>query len=174
MADLYALFFETHISRQQLMVIPSILEAGITKMDSDVGIIRIAQHPAFKEGYPYLEIEEYDNVYEGLDVATCGFPLGNFLHEQLGTLTSSFTRGILSSIIPSPNAAPEYVEGFQLDLTATFGNSGGPVFNWATGKVFGILQGGPRDSRGAILHGIAHAEPVYKVTDDDTINNGMS
>ena len=168
-ANLFALFFETRNSTQQLVVIPAIMDAAVAKMDSDVGLIRVAQHPAFKGGYPHLEIEEYANVYEGLDVATCGFPLVNLLQEQLGTLTSSFTRGILSSISPSPNAALEYVDGFQLDLTATFGNSGGPVFNWSTGKVFGILQGGPLDGGGEILPGIARAEPVYKITDRDSI-----
>lgn len=173
-ANLHALFFETRISKQHLVVLPAIMELAVAKMDCDVGLIRVAQHPAFKDGYPYLEIEEYTNVYEGLDIATCGFPLGNFLQEQLGTLTSSFTRGILSSIIPSPNAALEYVDGFQLDLTATFGNSGGPVFNWATGKVFGILQGGLRDTNSEILPGIARAEPVYKITDSDSIQEAIT
>ena len=104
-----------------------------------------------------------------MDVATCGFPLGNHLFEQLGTVTSSYTRGILSSIVPAAGVALEYLDGFQLDLTATFGNSGGPVFSWATGKVFGVLQGAPVDTAGNAVHGLARAEPVYKIADADRV-----
>ena len=53
------------------------------------------------------------------------------LHDQIGTVTSSFTKGMISSIIPAHGVAREHVRGFQLDLTATNGNSGGPVFSLA-------------------------------------------
>jgi len=165
----HALFFVTHASKENLILIAAPMEAAVGKMDCDLGLIRVVQHAAFKNGYPYLEIEDYANIYEGMDAAICGFPLGNFLQEQLGTLTSSFTKGILSSIIPSPGTAVEYVDGFQLDLTATFGNSGGPAFNWETGKVFGVLQAGVRDQDDNIVQGIARAEPIYKITGDDTL-----
>jgi hypothetical protein len=56
------------------------------------------------------------------------------------------------------------VEGFQLNLTATHGNSGGPVFCIQSGKVFGILARGVFDSSGKqLLPGIVKAEPIYPV-----------
>ena len=164
-----ALFFITDASKEKLIVIPAPMETAVAKTDCDLGLIRVSKHAAFKNGYPHLEVEDYANLYEGMDVAICGFPLGNYLQEQLGTVTSSFTKGILSSIIPSPGTAVEYVDGFQLDLTATFGNSGGPAFNWETGKVFGVLQAGVRDEDDNIVQGIARAEPIYKITGDDTL-----
>ena len=75
-----------------------------------------------------MEIEDFKDLSEGDDIGVCGFPLGNFLYEQLGTVTSSFTKGILSSIIPASNVMLEHLGGFQLNVTATHGNSGGPVY----------------------------------------------
>jgi S1-C subfamily serine protease len=108
-----------------------------------------------------LDIEDYRNVREGDEIATCGFPLGNYLHEQLGTVTSSFTQGIISSIIPGPDVPEEHLKGFQLNLTAMPGNSGGPVFSLNTGKVFGVLQAGAVDHGGKVVPGLTKAEPVY-------------
>jgi len=79
-------------------------------------------------------------------------------------VTSSFTTGIVSSIIPAPDIPAEHIKAFQLGITATFGNSGGPVFSLKSGRVFGVLSGGPRDDAGAPLPGIAVAQPVYPVT----------
>jgi hypothetical protein len=53
-----------------------------------------------------------------------------------------------------------------LNLTATYGNSGGPVFSVASGKVFGVLQGGIQDRESEILPGLARAEPVYPLIGD--------
>jgi S1-C subfamily serine protease len=105
-------------------------------------MLRVLPHTAFPSGYPALESEDYEAVTEGDEVGTCGFPLGNYLHEQLGTVTSSFTTGVISSIISSPGVGKEVVKGLQLGLTATHGNSGGPMFSLASGKVFGVLQRG--------------------------------
>ena len=78
-----------------------------------------------------------------IDKPSLLFPLGSVLQEQLGTITSSFTKGMISSIIRAQGIAREHLRGFQLDLTATNGNSDGPVFCLATGHVFGALQSGP-------------------------------
>ena len=164
-----ALFFVTEASKEQLFLFPAPMEVAISKLDADLAVLRVERHAAFKSGYPTLEVEDFASVYEGMEAATLGFPLGNQLQASLGTVTSSFTRGIVSSIIPSPGTATEYVTGFQLDLTATNGNSGGPVFSWATGKVFGVLQSGAVTARGHVVPGIARAESVYKITNDDTI-----
>ena len=86
--------------------------------------------------------------------------------EQIGTVTSSFTRGGLSSVIPSPGAGKKHVKGFQLDLTATYGNSGGPVFSLESGKVFGVLQGGVVSQQGELVPGFTKAESVYPLMED--------
>jgi len=48
-------------------------------------------------------------------------------------------------------------------LTATHGNSGGPVFSIASGRVFGVLQRGVADRTGGLIHGLTKAEPVYPI-----------
>ena len=164
----HALFFFTDKSPEHLYVLPVPVEFGMAKMDYDIGLLRLRKHPAFTT-FPFLEIESFEELYEGMEVATCGFPLGNDLQTQLGTMTSSFTRGILSSIIPAPNTIPKYVTGFQLDLAATNGNSGGPVFNWATGKVLGVLQGAPVHGKNAPVAGLAKAESIYLILNDGAL-----
>lgn len=164
----YVLFYATDLSDENLMVFPVPVVFGTVSVAYDVGLVRLADHGAFSDGYPFLEVEDYAHVYEGMDVATCGFPLGNELHDQLGTKTSSFTRGILSSIAPAPGVSPEMVDGFQLDLTATYGNSGGPVFTWDSGRVIGFVQSGPLQASGEPLPGIVRAEPIYRPMLDGT------
>lgn len=137
--------------------------------DVDLGLLRLGSHDAFPKGYPTVGLEDFDSIHEGMDIATCGFPLGNRLFNQLRTVTSSFSRGIVSSIIPSAGTAHEYVTGFQLDLRATHGNSGGPVFSTHTGQVFGVLQGGVNDQYGNFL--FSRAESVYRAIENDSVDN---
>jgi hypothetical protein len=145
--------------------------AGLAMQDFDLAALKLQKHPAFPEGYPTLPIADYGELYEMMEVATCGFPLGEALHDQIGTVTSSFTKGIISSIIPAPGIAREHLRGFQLDLTATNGNSGGPVFSLATGRVFGVLQGGVVNPEGGqTVQGIATAEPIYPLLDTDLVD----
>lgn len=166
----HVLFYAADRSGENLLVIPVPVTLAVAKLEYDLGLMRIGSHAAFPSGYPFLEPEEFNEIHEGMEVATCGFPMGNELHEQLGTKTSSFTKGILSSIAPAAGGAPELITGFQLDLTATFGNSGGPVFSWATGKVIGVLQGAPTERSGAVLPGIAHAESFHRILRDGTLD----
>lgn len=161
----FVLFFIPDWSPEELVVIPVPVETGMAKMDSDLGLVRIAVHKAAGKGYPILDIEDFDEIHEGMELGTCGFPLGNFMQKQTGAVTSSFTRGSLSSIIPSPGAAKDHVNGFQLDLTATYGNSGGPVFSLESGKVFGVLQGGVLSQQGDLVPGITKAESIYHIID---------
>ncbi len=105
-----------------------------------------------------------------MEVATCGFPLGEALHDQFGTVTSSFTQGRISSISPAAGVAIEHLKGFQLDITATNGNSGGPVFSLETGKVFGVLAlAAFHPATQTIVGGLIKAEPVYPALDHDLI-----
>jgi S1-C subfamily serine protease len=141
------------------------------KYGFDLAVLRLPRANAdlFPEGYPVLSVADYTELHELTEIATCGFPLGEALYRQLGTITSSFTRGMISSIIPAQGVAREAVRGFQLDLTTTNGNSGGPVFSLATGKVFGVLRGGVTHPDGYILQGLKKAEPIYPLFDTDLL-----
>ena len=99
---------------------------------------------------------------EGLEIGICGFPLGDFLKDQIGTVSSSFTFGTVSSISPYEGVPIEGLEAFQLDATATHGNSGGPVFNKDNQKVIGLLQGGIMHTSGSIQPGLVRCEPPFK------------
>jgi len=165
----HALFFVPGPTDEQLSVLQVRVAHAVAKLEYDLGAIRVWPHAGFSSGFPALGVEPFGNVYEGMELATCGFPLGNALQEQLGTMTSSFTRGILSSIAPAANAREELVTGYQLDITATFGNSGGPVFSWSTGRVLGVLQGGPKRDSGEPVPGLARAEPIYRILRDSTL-----
>lgn len=165
----FAVFYVTKASTENLFMFPCQVDSVVGKTNFDLAMLRVLPHKAFPSGYPFLEIEEYNAIAEGDEVGTCGFPLGNYLYEQLGTVTSSFTTGVLSSIIPSPGVSKDLVKGFQLGLTATHGNSGGPVFSLTSGKVFGVLQRGLQDTSGVLLAGITKAEPIYPIADSDLI-----
>ena len=162
----YALFYDTKRSSTKIIVIPTVVDMVTAKTDKDVALLRILKHESFKNGYPFLEIADYENIKEGQEIAICGFPLGTYLKEQVGTMTSSFTRGIISSIIPSPGIDISLLEGFQLDITATHGNSGGPAFSLSSGKVFGVLTSGVQHPKGGMTPGLVKAEPIYAISNE--------
>lgn len=164
----YALFF-SHVEGQLVHMVPVPIQNAVTRTDFDLAIYKIHPHSAFAKGYPALEIAKYEDLHEMMEVATCGYPLGDMLQKQMGTVTSSFTKGVMSSIIPVAGVSKEDIKGFQLNLTATNGNSGGPVFCPRTGKVFGILQGGPVHHSGHPVQGLTRAEPIYPLFFNDTI-----
>ena len=162
----YAIFYDTERSSTKIVMIPTVVDMVMARTDKDVALLRILKHKYFKNGYPFLEIEDYESIKEGQKIATCGFPLGTYLKEQLGTMTSSFTDGIISSIIPSSGIDISLLEGFQLGITATHGNSGGPVFSLISGKVFGVLARGVQHPAGGMIPGFVKAEPVYAISND--------
>lgn len=162
----FAVFYDTRqlASESRLLAIPCQFQNAMAKTDFDLAMVRVVRHPAFEAGFPYVEIEDQE-IAEGDEIATCGFPLGTKLHDSLGTVTSSFTRGMVSSIIPAPGTPNEYLKGFQLDLTAAPGNSGGPVFSMESGKVFGVLSAG----LGELVKTLVKAEPVHAVVTADNV-----
>jgi S1-C subfamily serine protease len=165
----HAVFYDTARSSEHIFAIPAQTRNLIAKIDKDLAALQLLPHTSFPKGYPFLETEEFENISEGDEIGVCGFPLGNYLFKQLGTVTSSFTRGILSSIIPGPNVNLEHLDGFQLNVTATNGNSGGPVFSLASGKVFGVLTLGVFHPEGSFVQGLVKAEPVYPVIEAEFI-----
>jgi S1-C subfamily serine protease len=123
---------------------------------------------------PSLNVGDSATVREGQPVAFMGFPIGGALGFSPVT-----HRGFISSIaavaLPTPTAqqlnskvirsvrSGISFDIFQLDGTAYPGNSGGPLFDPATGKVLGVLNmvfiKGTRES--ALTHpsGISYAIP---------------
>jgi hypothetical protein len=142
--------------------------------DFDIVTIKLREHPAFTDGFPVLELAEYTDLHEMMDVATCGYPFGDFLWNQVGSVTSSFTKGTMSAILPAQGIAREHLTGFQLNLLSAPGNSGGPIFCPATKKVFGVLQGGPTDPKGNPILGLTTAEPVYPAFDQGLVEKLLS
>jgi S1-C subfamily serine protease len=166
----YAVFFFSKHGHE-LVAFPVRATMGMAKTDHDIGMVRLERHKAFeKSGFPFLEIAPYADLHEGDEIGTCGFPLGTYLYDQVGTITSSFTKGIISSIIPAYGVPVEYLKGIQLDLVATHGNSGGPVFRYDSGKVFGALERGVIGQDGKLIQGLCVAAPVYPVFEHDTVN----
>lgn len=139
--------------------------------NTDLALIKIkSDRSLFPHGFPTVHIAEYRDLYEMMDAATCGYPFGTFLWRQTGSVSSSFTKGALSTICPSQGIALEHLDSFQLDLTSFEGNSGGPVFCADTGKVFGVLRGGIREpKKDQDIVGLSIAEPVYPAFQDQLI-----
>ena len=153
------LFYGGAKGSKVLMHEGNVTEVAVVK-NFDIAIFKVRKHGAFPDGLPTLDVAEYDDLHEMMDVGTCGYPFGDFLWSQVGSATSSFSKGTMSSIIPAQGVAREHLKGFQLDLLSAPGNSGGPVFCPSTGKVFGVLQGGPVDPKGNPILGLTIAEPV--------------
>src|SRR5208337_24121 len=90
----HAVFYDTDRSSEHIVAIPVPTQNASAKIDKDLAALELLPHTSFQEGYPFLEIEDYRELQEGDEIGVCGFPLGNYLFEQLGTVTSSFTKGI--------------------------------------------------------------------------------
>jgi S1-C subfamily serine protease len=135
----------------------------------DLALLRI-------EGAPLapLTLAADDAAREGQSIALMGYPIGGALGFAPVT-----HRGIIASIttvaLPAPTAAqldPRAIarlregnfEVLQLDATAYPGNSGGPLFDAASGRVLGVvsmvLVKGSRESAIATPTGITYAVPV--------------
>lgn len=113
--------------------------------EHDLALLRFNGSPL-----PALIIGSSDVVREGQAVAFSGFPIGGALGFSPVT-----HRGIVASItpvsLPSGNASQLKDKSirslragafpiFQLDATAYPGNSGGPLFDPATGEVLGVIN----------------------------------
>ena len=163
------LFFGSVEGHRVYMHEAGVREATIVK-GFDIAILKVGEHEGLPDGFPTLEIANYEDVHEGMDVATCGYPFGDFLWDQTGSVNSSFTKGTLSSVCPMQGVPLEHLKMYQLDMLSAPGNSGGPVFCPKTGKVFGILSGGPVDPKGQPILGLSVAEPVHAAFQTDQID----
>ncbi|MBL8326204.1 MAG: trypsin-like peptidase domain-containing protein [Rubrivivax sp.] len=135
----------------------------------DLALLRIDGPPL-----PALALSTSDQAAEGQSIALMGFPIGGALGFAPVT-----HRGIVASVttvaLPAPTAAQldpralarlrtGNLQTLQLDATAYPGNSGGPVFDAATGEVIGIvnmvLVRGSRETALSAPTGITYAIPV--------------
>jgi S1-C subfamily serine protease len=147
------------------------VSGAVEVKETDLALIKIKMDLSlFPDGFPTVAIADYSDLHEMMDVATCGYPFGDYLWRQTGSISSSFTKGALSTICPVTGIALEHLDSFQLDLTSFEGNSGGPVFCANTGKVFGVLRGGIREpKKDQDIVGLSIAEPVYPAFRDQLI-----
>jgi serine protease Do len=97
---------------------------------------------------PAMKIRaEPDLAPEGTDIAMTGFPIGAVIGFHPST-----SRGIVSAL--TPNRSPEHssfsldpaairatrYQTYQLDLVAYPGNSGGPLYDIASGDLIGVVN----------------------------------
>lgn len=120
--------------------------AGVDK-EHDLAHLRLAGAPL-----PALAVGDSSAVMDGTDLAFTGYPLG----MALG-LNPATHRAMLAAVTPvvmpslgSRNLSPKVISQlqkspfsiFQLDATAYPGNSGSPLYDPATGTVYGVINGG--------------------------------
>ena len=164
--DGMSLVVQVRSSNQEL----SMRQATVLEVDRvhDLAVLRIEGQPVAA-----VALRNSDTVREGQAIAFMGFPIG-------GTLGFSPVthRGMVSSITPAVLPAPTSrqlteaaIRGarggafdiFQLDATAYPGNSGGPLFDAASGEVIGVvnmvLLKNTRESALSQPSGISYAIP---------------
>lgn len=126
---------------------------------------------------PALSVGDSDRIKEGQELAFMGFPIGGALGFSSVThraMVSSITQARLPSAQGgqlNERAIRGLREGnfllFQLDATAYPGNSGGPLFDPATGDVVGVMNmvllKGARESALSQPSGISYAIPARHV-----------
>ncbi len=126
---------------------------------------------------PALTLAGPEVARQGADVALIGFPVGGVLgfshvvHRGVLAAITAITLPQGSSQGLSPRAVRAIREGpfeiFQLDATAYPGNSGGPLFDMASGQVIGVLNmvltKGSREAALSNPTGISYAVPVRHV-----------
>ena len=134
----------------------------------DLAVLRIDGIPA-----PALVVGDSSRVQEGQSLGFMGFPIGGALgfspvtHRAMvsaitqATLPSPTAQSLTERAVRSLRAGP--FEFFQLDATAYPGNSGGPLFDPATGEVVGVMNmvflKGTRESALSQPSGISYAVP---------------
>jgi S1-C subfamily serine protease len=128
---------------------------------------------------PALRLADSDTAAEGQDLAFTGFPLGMVLGLHPAT-----HRAVLAAITPMtrPAATSRQLDAravkqlgrppvtvFQLDAIAYPGNSGSPLYDPATGAVYGVLNmvyvKGSKENAISTPSGIGYAVPSNYVRD---------
>jgi Trypsin-like peptidase domain len=116
----------------------------IQNQEIDIGFIDFKRRPEpeFEQCRP-LQMGIPSSAMIGQSIAACGYPFGNkFLErsERRYRFGPVLQQGHISAIVPYDNAI--FVSEFLLDLRATSGMSGSPLFSPEDGKVIGIIYFG--------------------------------
>lgn len=131
------------------------------------------------ERIPALELSAAALPREGTSIALMGFPIGGVLgyaHVTHRGIVASLTRMALPALAAQsldPRAVRSLRAGndtlLQLDAIAYPGNSGGPVFDLASGQVIGVISmvlvKATRESALSQPTGITYAIPAANVRD---------
>jgi S1-C subfamily serine protease len=126
---------------------------------------------------PALELLDSDTVLEGQALAFTGYPLGMVLglhaathRATLAAITPVVTPSLRSSKLDVRQIAQLQRASyniFQLDATAYPGNSGSPLYDPASGKVWGVINAvfvkGLKENAITNPSGITYAVPVNYV-----------
>ncbi len=152
---------------EQLTFRPATL-AGIDR-EHDLAHLRLSGTPL-----PALRLGDSDTVLEGQDFAFTGFPLGMVLGLHAATHRATLSA-ITPVVMPSASSGKLDVKTlkqlqrarfkvFQLDATAYPGNSGSPLYDPATGTVYGVINmvfiKGLKESAISNPSGISYAIPA--------------
>lgn len=113
-----------------------ILKAKVVRMDkaTDLALLRATD----AADLPSLSLGVVDGVAELAEVVACGFPLGKALAiDKKEYPAVSVNAGSVTSLRQKGGQ----LQSIQIDVSLTFGNSGGPVLD-ETGKVIGVVVSG--------------------------------
>lgn len=110
----------------------------------DVAFVHVKMKNLPKANVKY-NLEE---IKEGREIATAGFPMGTetlmapgYLHQ----LTPTLQKGIISAILPFQCESPH---ALMINVMVQGGASGSPVFLPETGDVIGVVYAGLNEKRG--------------------------
>jgi hypothetical protein len=121
-----------------------VLTAKVVRVDADEDLA-LLQVETDKE-LPTLSLGSDDGLTELADVIAFGFPLGAALAVAEESPAISVNAGSISALRLKGNE----LHFLQIDVSVTFGNSGGPVLD-NSGKVIGVIVAGVAGQRGINL-----------------------
>lgn len=126
----------TFTTRYHMVIVENIFRAN----NHDLAILRLSQT---MPGSSAAIIKcAQSGAHEGDEIGVCGFPLGRDLHGDLfggAVIAPSFSVGVISAILPHPQAHQEAQMVYQLDAMISGGHSGGLAFDLRTGEAVGVV-----------------------------------
>lgn len=130
-----------------------ILKAKVVRADKDLDLALVRAEGA--KDLPSLPLGATEGIAELADVVACGFPLGKALSPDKKDYPAiSVNAGSVTSFRKKDGA----LQFIQIDVSLTYGNSGGPVLD-DNGKVIGVVVSGV----GGGGKGINQAIPVNRL-----------
>lgn len=123
--------------------------------ENDYALIKLET----KNHYYFAYEESYKHLKLGTEIAIVGYPFGIGLSDDVLELSPTLTKGYISS-----KQTKNGQKFYYLDALARPGNSGGPVFEAATGKVIGYLCGAYGDKDNKIVFMRSLEEFLKKVS----------